>query len=115
MNQEKNTRVLTHDDFKQAVDRAGGPKAIRAGLKSLRLAQAHLEKEQSRILEQYSRHWIAVGPEGLVANVPLPENPSEEDQEKAINRLFEMIDESGSDRAGCLIQYIDSGEEVLIL
>ena len=115
MNKEETAQPLTEDDFKQAVAQAGGPKAIQAGFDRLRLANTQLEKDYSRILEQYPRHWIAMGPEGLIANVPLPEDPSHEQQEQALQRLFELIEESGNDRRGCLIQYIDPKEGVLIL
>ncbi len=115
MNQEEATQTLTQDDFRRAVAQAGGPKAIQVGFDRLRLANANLEKDYRRILEQYSRHWIAMGPDGLIANVPLPEDPSEEEEERALDRLFELIEESGSDRRQCLVRYIDPEGGSLIL
>ena len=115
MNEEKTTQALTKDDFKQAVAQAGGPKAVRAAFDGLRLANAQLDKDYSRILEQYPRHWIAMGPDGMIANVPVPEGSSEEDEEHALERLFELIDESGSTRKGCLVRYIDPEGGALIL
>ena len=76
MNEEKTAEALTRDDFMQAVARAGGPKAIQAAFDGLRLANDRLDKEYSRILEQYPRHWIAMGPDGMIANVPVPEDSS---------------------------------------
>ena len=115
MNEGNTAQALTKDDFRQAVAKAGGPEAVLASFDRLRLANAQLEKDYSRILEQYPRHWIAMGPEGLIANVPVPEDPSEEDEEQALQRLFVLIDESGSNRKGCLVQYIDPEEGMLIL
>lgn len=48
-----------------------------------------------------------MGPDGMIANVPVPEDPSEEEQEQTLKRLFELIEESGNNRTGRLVQYID--------
>ena len=48
----------------------------------------------------------------MIANAPVPEDSSEEDQEQALERLFELIEESGHKRTGCLIQYIDPEKEI---
>ena len=115
MSEEKTAQPLTKDDFKQAVAQAGGPRAVLAAFDGLRLANAQLDKDYSHILEQYPRHWIAMGPDGMIANVPVPEDSSEEDEEQALERLFELIDESGSTRKGCLVRYIDPEGGALIL
>ena len=115
MNKEETAQALTEDDFRQAVAQAGGPKAVQAAFDRLRLANSQLDKDYSRILEQYPRHWIAMGPEGMIANVPVPEDASEEEEEQALERLFELIDESGSGRRGCLVRYIDPEGGALIL
>ena len=36
-----------------------------------------------------------MGPHGMIANVPVPQDSSDEDEEQALERLFELIDESG--------------------
>lgn len=115
MSEEKTTQPLTKDDFRQAVDQAGGPRAVLAAFDGMRLANDQLDKDYSHILEQYSRHWIAMGPDGMIANVPVPEDSSEEDEEQALERLFELIDESGNARNGCLVRYIDPEGGALIL
>jgi NAD(P)H-dependent flavin oxidoreductase YrpB (nitropropane dioxygenase family) len=115
MNEEKTAQDLTKDDFIQAVAKAGGPKAVQAALDDLRLSNEQLDKEFSRILEQYPRHWIAMGPNGMIGNVPVPEDSSEEDEEQALERLFELIGESGSNRNGYLVRYIDAEAGALIL
>ena len=115
MSEEKTAQALTKDDFRQAVAQAGGPKAVLAAFDGLRLAHARLDKDYSRILEQYPRHWIAMGPDGMIANVPVPEDPSEEDEEQALERLFELIDQSGNNTKGCLVRYIDPEGGALIL
>ena len=115
MKEERTAQALTKDDFRQAVAQAGGPEAVQTAFEGLRLANAHLDKDYSRILKQYPRNWIAMGPDGLIANIPVPENPSEEEQEQTLKRLFELIEESGSNRKGCLVQYIDPEEGMLIL
>ena len=107
MNEGGKAQALTEDDFRQAVAQAGGPKAVKATFHSLQLANAQLDKDYSRILEQYTRHWIAMGPDGMVANVPVPEDSTEEEEEQALERLFELIEESGSNKKGCLVLYID--------
>ena len=113
---EKNTaQALTKDDFMQAVALAGGSKAVQAAFDGLRLANYQLDKECDRILEQYPRHWIAMGPEGMIASVPVPEDSTEEDEEQALERLFELIGDSGSNRNGYLVQYIDPEGGALIL
>ena len=115
MNEEKTVHALTKDDFIQAVAKVGGPGAILEAFDGLRLANARFDREYTHILEQSPRHWIAVGPDGMIANVPVPEDSSEEDQEKALERLFELIDNSGRTRKGCLVRYIDPEEGMLIL
>ena len=115
MNEEKTAQALTKDDFMQAVARAGGPKAVQAAFDGLRLANDHLDKEYNRILEQYPRHWIAMGPDGMIASVPVPEDSSEEDEKQALERLFDLICESGRNRNGYLVQYIDPEGGALIL
>lgn len=47
-----------------------------------------------------------MGPDGMIANVPVPEDSSEEDEEQALERLFELIDQSGNNRKGCLVRYM---------
>lgn len=106
---------LTEDDFRQAVAQAGGPGAIMAAFDGLRLANAQLDKEYSHILEHYPRHWIAMGPDGLIATVPVPKDSSEQDEDQALERLLELIHDSGNTRKGCLIRYIDPEEGTLIL
>ena len=115
MNEGGKAQALTEDDFRQAVAQAGGPKAVQAAFDGLQLANAQLDKDYSRILEQYPRHWIAMGPDGMIANVPVPEDSTEEDEEQALERLFELIEESGSNRKGCLVRYIDPEGGALIL
>lgn len=115
MSEETTAQALTKDDFSQAVAQAGGPGAVLAAFDGLRLANAQLDKDYSRILEQYPRHWIAMGPDGMIANVPVPEDSSEEDEEQALERLFELIGQSGNNRKGCLVQYIDPEGGMLIL
>lgn len=115
MNEEKTAQALTKDDFVQAVAQAGGPKAVQAAFDGLRLANDQLDKEYSRILEQYRGHWIAMGADGMIASVPVPEDSSEEEEEQALKRLFELIGESGSNRNGYLVQYIDAEGGALIL
>ena len=115
MSELKAAQALTKDDFRQAVAHVGGPEAVLASLDRLRLATSQFDKDYSRILEQYPRHWIAMGPNGMMANVPVPEDPSKEDEEQALERLFEMIEESGNNRTGCLIQYIGPEAGMLIL
>lgn len=114
MNEEKTAHALTKDDFAQAVAQAGGPKAVQAAFDGLRLADDQLDKEYGRILEQYRGHWIAMGADGMIASVPVPEDSSEE-EEQALKRLFELIGESGSNRNGYLVQYIDPEGGALIL
>ena len=115
MNEEKTAQALTKDDFMQAVAQAGGPKAVQAAFDGLRLANDQLDKEYDRILVQYPRHWIAMGPDGMIANVPVPEDSSEEDEEQALERLFELIGESETNRNGYLVRYIDPEGGALIL
>ena len=115
MNEENTAQALTKDDFMQAVTLAGGPKAVQAAFDGLRLANDQLDKEYDRILEQYPRHWIAMGPEGMIASVPVPEDSTEEDEEQALERLFELIGDSGSNRNGYLVRYIDPEGGALIL
>ena len=115
MNEEKTAQALTKDDFMQAVAQAGGPKAVQAAFDGLRQADDQLDKEYSHILEQYPRHWIAMGPDGMIANVPVPEDSSEEEEEQALKRLFELIGESGGNRNGYLVRYIDPEGGALIL
>ena len=100
MNKENTAQALTKDDFMQAVALAGGPKAVQAAFDGLRLANDQLDKEYDRILERYPRHWIAMGPEGMIASVPVPEDSTEGDEEQALERLFELIGVSGSNRNG---------------
>ena len=115
MNEEKTAQALTEDDFRQMVAQAGGPKAIHAAFDSLGLANDQLGKDYNRILEQYPGHWIAMGPDGMIANVPVPESSTNEDEEQALERLFKLIEESGSNRKGCLVRYIDPQGGALIL
>ena len=115
MNEENTAQALTKDDFMQAVALAGGPKAVQAALDGLRLANDQLDKEYDSILKQYPRHWIAMGPEGMIASVPVPEDSTEEDEEQALERLFELIGDSGSNRNGYLVRYIDPEGGALIL
>ncbi len=115
MNEEKTAQALTKDDFRQAVAQAGGPKAIHAAFDSLRLANELLGKDYNGILQQYPRHWIAMGPYGMIANVLVPEGSTGEDEEQALERLFKLIEESGSTRKGCLVRYIDPQGGALIL
>ena len=56
-----------------------------------------------------------MGPNGMIGNVPVPEDSSEEDEEQALERLFELINESGSNRNGYLVRYIDPEAGALIL
>ena len=115
MNEEKTTQALTKDDFMQAVAQAGGPKAVQAAFDGLRLANDQLDKDYDRILEQYPRHRIAMGPDRMIANVPVPENSTEEDEEQALESLFQLIGESGSNRNGYLIRNIEPDGGALIL
>ena len=115
MSELKTAQALTKDDFRQAVAQAGGPEAVLASLERLRLATAQFDKDYSRILEHYPRHWIAMGTDGMIANIPVSEDPSVEDQEQTLKRLLELIEESGRKRSGCLIKYIDPEEGILIL
>lgn len=56
-----------------------------------------------------------MGSNGMIANVPVPEDPSEEGEEQALVRLFDLVEESGNNKRGCLIQYIDPEGGMLIL
>ena len=56
-----------------------------------------------------------MGPEGMIASVPVPEDSTEEDEEQALERLFELIGDSGNNRNGCLVRYIDPEGGALIL
>ena len=115
MNDEKTAQALTRDDFVQAVADAGGPKAVKTALDGLQMANDQLAREYGRILEQYPRHWIAVGPDGLIATVPVPEDSSDEDQQHAMEKLFQLIEESETTRNGYLVRYIDPDGGALIL
>ena len=115
MNEEQTAQALTKHDFMQAVAQAGGPKAVQAAFDGLRLANDQLDKEYSRILKEYPWHWIAIGPDGMIATVPVPEDAPEEDQQKAFVRLFELIRQSKSNKTGYLVRYINPQGEVLIL
>ena len=115
MNEEKTAQALTKDDFIKAVAKAGGPKAVQAAFDGLHLANDQLEKNYDRILEEYPRHWIAMGSDGMIANVPVPEDSSEEDEEQALESLFQLIGDSGSNRNGYLVRYIEPEAGALIL
>ena len=115
MNDENTPRALTEEDFTQAVANAGRPKAIQAAFDGLRSANDQLDKDYDRILEQYPRHWIAVGPDGMIANVQVPEDSSEEDEEQALEMLFQLISESEANKNGYLVRYIEPEDGALIL
>lgn len=115
MNNEDTAEALTRDDFKKAVAEAGGAKAIHAAFDRLGLANIQLAKDYDRILEDYPGHWIAMGPNGMIANVVLPEGSTDEEEEQAMENLFRMIEEAGGNRTGCLVRYIDPKGGALIL
>ena len=56
-----------------------------------------------------------MGPDGMIANVPVPQDSSEEDEAQSLEKLFELIRESGSNRNGYLVRYIDPERGALIL
>ena len=115
LSEGKTAQTLTKDDLIQAVTQAGAPEAVLAAFDPLRLASAQLDKNYSRILEQYPRHWIALGPGRHDSQRASPRGLSEEEQEQTLKRLFELTKESSHKRTGCLVQYIDPEEGMLIL
>ena len=115
MDERKEGRGLTKKDMEEVIARAGGPKAVRDSFDQVDRANAQLEKDYKSIVEQYLRHWIVIGPDGLIGTLPVPEDASVDDQEQALVRLFEIIEESGNKRKGYLVQYIGPEGESLIL
>ena len=114
MNQGKTAKDLTKEDFLQAVAQAGGPKAIREAFQNKELSIKQLEKNCKPILEQYPRNWIAMGPEGMIANVPVPEGSTDEEEKQALDTLFRLIEDSGGKRA-CQVEYIHPKGTTFIL
>ena len=115
MNSERTAQTLTHDDFLQAVAQAGGPRVVKRAFEELKSANERLHTEYSRILEQYPRQWIAFGPDGLIANVPVPEDSTAEEQKQALEKLVGLVRQSERSKDGYLIRYIDPEEGVMIL
>ena len=113
--EEKTAKALTKGDFMQAVAQTGGPKAVKVAFDGLRLANDQLDKDYGGILKEYPRQWIAMGPDGMIANVPVLKDSREEDEEQALDSLFQLIGESGSNRNGYLVSYIEPDGGALIL
>ncbi|MDE2938852.1 MAG: hypothetical protein OXR67_08020 [Chloroflexota bacterium] len=51
----------------------------------------------------------------MMASVQVTEDASATDHQEAVDRLFILMKESGANTKGCLIQYIDPEEVVMIL
>ena len=115
MNKEETAQPLTTAHFMQAVAQAGEPKAVQAAFDGLRLANDQLDKDYDRILDQFPRHWIAMRRDGMIANVMVPEDSTEEEEKQALQRLFEPVGKSEDNRTGYLVRYIDPEAKPLIL
>lgn len=113
--QPKTASDITREDVVEAIARAGGPKAVKESFDRLRAARKQLETNYDTIQKEFPRHWLAIAAEGIIASVAVPAEASGKDHREALDRLLALMEESGANTRGCLVQYIDPEEGVMIL
>lgn len=100
---------------KTALETAGGESTLLTQEKAFRKAFERMDAEYKDLAKQYPYHWVATGPDGVVALAPAPSDPSDlrgcwADGESVVAKAKES---AGAGRF--VIRFLDPEPMVLIL
>ena len=110
---------LSEFEFREAIERAGGEQAVLASMSATRQASDRLNAEYEKLLEQYPRNWVAVGPDGLIAHVPVPEDSNGEHLHRealeSLEALIDQLNQAENNHSGYIVRYLDPNPKKLLL
>ena len=116
MSQPEVLGSLKEADLRDAIERAGGGRAIHDEMMAFRRASERMEKDHQELLEKYPGSWVAVGANGLITHVEVSKNPGGSPAHReAVEFLVKEMARMDISNSEYVLEFLDPDPKTLIL
>ena len=116
MTQPETLGSLKEADLRNAIERAGGGRAVYDRMLAFRRASVRMETDYKELLEKYPGSWVAVGVNGLITHAEVSRNvDGSPAHREAVEFLVKETARMEMDNSEYVLEFLDPDPNTLIL